>query len=285
MSYILDALKKAEKERRRGTVPNLSTDQDLPVQKPKKRSLWFYILITVLLINAGIFFFWLSPWKSKETTLVAKGPAVVTNDINEKAPLKKSSDIKSNTVSESIPPKKTLSSVQDSAQKEATHKVQSTAPPRKPADTQQQKQTVSAPSPKEEPVPVPSTKEEVVLDNSSIIVQPQNDDAAVPPATTPNPPSTESPASDKPVPSSLPPPERFRLYDLKSLPSSVKERLPDINISVFVYSDDPSSRVVKINGHTVREGQELTDGLKVDEIVPDGVIFYYEDYRFRVGIK
>ena len=27
MSYILDALKKADKERKRGTVPNLSTDK------------------------------------------------------------------------------------------------------------------------------------------------------------------------------------------------------------------------------------------------------------------
>jgi general secretion pathway protein B len=100
-----------------------------------------------------------------------------------------------------------------------------------------------------------------------------------------NPPSTEPTTSDKRVLSTLPPPEPFRLYDFKSLPASVKENLPDINISVFVYSDDPSSRVVKINGHTVREGQELTDGLKLEKIVPEGVIFKYEEYKFRVRVR
>ena len=116
MSYILDALKKAEKERRRGTVPNLSTDQDPSTQKPKKRSLWFYILIMVVLINAGIFLFWLSPWKSKETTLVAESPAVVTNDTHEMVQLNESLDMQSHRKTEPVPPKKTLPSKKDSAQ-------------------------------------------------------------------------------------------------------------------------------------------------------------------------
>lgn len=273
MSYILDALKKAEKERKRGTVPNLSTDQDHPIQKPKKRSLLFYILIVALLVNAVVFFFWLSPWKSKETTIIAKTPAVVTSDIHEKASSTESSDIQSQSGTESIHPQKTAPSAIHSDKKEAQHELRSTIPSQKSAETQQQKQTV----------PTPATNIEEVSDNSSSVVQPQ--DYAAPPSPAFSPPSTEPTNSNKHAPSPHPPPERFRLYDLKSLPASVKEDLPDINISVFVYSDDPSSRVVKINGQTVREGQELTDGLKVEKIVPEGIIFIYEDYRFRVGIR
>jgi general secretion pathway protein B len=273
MSYILDALKKAEKERKRGTVPNLSTDQDLPIQKPKKRLLWFYILIVVLLINAGVFFFWLSPWKSKELTIIAKTPSLVTSNIHEKAPSTGSLDMQTHTGTKSIQPKKTAPSAVHSAKNEAPNNVKSTIPPQKPTEPQQQQQTE----------PAPSTNEEDVLNNSYSIVQPQ--DYTAPPSTVVSPPSTEPATSDKQAPSPHPPPERFRLYDLKSLPESVREDLPDINISVFVYSDDPSSRVVKINGQTVREGQELTDGLKVEKIVPEGVIFNYEDYKFRVRIR
>jgi general secretion pathway protein B len=275
MSYILDALKKADKERKRGTVPNLSTDQDPPIQKPKKRSLLFYILIVALLINAGVFFFWLNPWKTKKTTIIAKTPFVVKSDIHEKASSTGSSDIQSQSETESIHPKKTAPSAIHSAKKDAQHELQSTIPTQKPAETKEQKQTA----------PILTTKEEdeEAPDGSSNLLQPQ--EHAAPPTTALSPPSAEPTTSDKQVQSPLPLPEPFRLYDLKSLPASVKEGLPDINISVFVYSDDPSSRVVKINGHTVREGQELTDGLKVEKIVPEGVIFKYEDYRFRVRIR
>jgi len=273
MSYILDALKKADKERKRGTVPNLSTNQDPSPQKPKKRSLLFYILIAVLLINAGVFLFWLNPWKSEETLIIAKTPALVTSDIHEKSPSTDSPDIQSQSGTESIHPKKSTPSEIHSATKEAQHEFQSTIPPQKPSGTQLQKQTV----------PTPGTKGEEILENSSSAAQPQDNAARPLPAFIP--PSTEQTTSDK-QPSAHPPPESlFRIYDLESLPASVKEDLPDIIISVFVYSDDPSSRVVKINGQTVREGQELTDGLKVEKIVPEGVIFVYDDYKFRVRIK
>ena len=274
MSYILDALKKADKERKRGTVPNLSTNQDPSPQKPKKRSLLFYILIAVLLINAGVFLFWLNPWKSEETLIIAKSPAPVTSDIHENSPSTNSTDIQLQSGTESIHPKKSTPSEIHSATKEAQHEFQSTIPPQKPTGTQLQKQTV----------PTPEKKVEEILEKSSSAAQPQ-DNAALPlPAFIP--PSTEPATSDKQAPSAHPPPEsRFRIYDLESLPASVKEDLPDIIISVFVYSDDPSSRVVKINGQTVREGQELTDGLLVEKIVPEGVIFIYDDYKFRVRIR
>jgi general secretion pathway protein B len=274
MSYILDALKKADKERKRGTVPNLSTDQDPTPQKPKKRQLWPYVLIVALLINAGFFFFWFSPWESQETTIVAKSPAVTTHDSPVTSPKQESSDIKTQKASVSIHPEKTAPSGTQTDKEDAPHELQSTITSQKPDDTQQQRLTVQT----------DTTHEEEIQDESHQGIQ--SEEPATPSSTTFSPPSTEPITSDKQDSSTHPPSQsRFILYDLKSLPSSVKENLPDINISVFVYSDDPSSRVVKINGQTVREGQELTDGLMVEKIVPDGVIFNYEDYRFRVGIR
>lgn len=274
MSYILDALKKADKERKRGTVPNLSTDQDPTPQKPKKRSLWLYILIVVVIINAGIFLFWLNPWKSQETTIVAKSPAVTTHDSPVMLPQQEPSDIKTNDASTSIHPEKIGPSGINNNKEKASHELQPTVPSQKQADTHQQRQTVQT-----------ETTHENEIQDESPRGKP-SEGPATSSSTTFSPPSTEPITSDKQDSSTHPPSEsRFIVYDLKDLPSSVKEDLPDINISVFVYSDDPSSRVVKINGQTVREGQELTDGLKVDKIVPEGVIFNYEDYRFSVGIR
>src|SRR3989304_1233253 len=72
MSYILDALKKSEKERRHGTVPDLLTVQDILVQEPKKRLLWPYFLLIALLLNAGLFMWWLNPWQSKKPKVVVQ---------------------------------------------------------------------------------------------------------------------------------------------------------------------------------------------------------------------
>jgi general secretion pathway protein B len=65
MSYILDALKKSEKERQQGTVPDFMTVQDAMVQEHKKRLLP-YLLIVSLLINSALFVWWLVPWQSKK---------------------------------------------------------------------------------------------------------------------------------------------------------------------------------------------------------------------------
>ncbi len=54
MSYILDALKKSDQKRQRGQAPDLNTVQvELPPED-KKKVLWPYILIGILLLNAII---------------------------------------------------------------------------------------------------------------------------------------------------------------------------------------------------------------------------------------
>jgi hypothetical protein len=43
--------------------------------------------------------------------------------------------------------------------------------------------------------------------------------------------------------------------------------------------------MVRINGQTLREGQYISEGLKVEEIKPDGVILNYKNYRLQIGQK
>lgn len=62
MSYILEALKKLEQKRRREEGPRLLTDQH-SITPPMKRPLWPYLLFCALILNAGLLFLWLSPWR------------------------------------------------------------------------------------------------------------------------------------------------------------------------------------------------------------------------------
>ena len=187
MSYILDALKKADKERKRGSVPDLSTVQDPTPQKPKKRSLWPYLVVAALLINVVIFLFWLRPWEPEETHTIAKAPL-------EYSPENKSySAVKSTDNGDTVP------SVTSSPQEKSPHEIQSTIPLKKPVDTQN----------KEHTIPMHTKHEDELIEKSS---KKQPAEPAAPSTTTPRLPSTEPTTSDKPSPAPHTPPEsRFML--------------------------------------------------------------------------
>jgi general secretion pathway protein B len=67
---------------------------------------------------------------------------------------------------------------------------------------------------------------------------------------------------------------------LHELPLNVRNQIPDLSFSMFVYSKDPSSRLVGYGGHAVREGQELAPGLKIEQIAPNGAILNFRGQRF-----
>nr|WP_067286010.1 general secretion pathway protein GspB [Marinobacterium profundum] len=69
----------------------------------------------------------------------------------------------------------------------------------------------------------------------------------------------------------------------RQLPVDVQRSLPEIAFSVHIYSKDPASRRVKIGERMMREGQNITPQLRLEEIIPKGVILSYEDYRFRMS--
>jgi general secretion pathway protein B len=72
---------------------------------------------------------------------------------------------------------------------------------------------------------------------------------------------------------------------VNELPATVRSALPEFKISGHAYSPEPRTRVTRINEKILQEGQELAPGLKLEEIVPDGVIFGYRGYRFRVDLN
>ena len=237
MSYILDALRKSERERRRGSIPDpLTVQEPLPHEK-RKRAVWPFVIMAALLINAVIFGLWFG------------------SRYSQKAPV-----------------------VQEDASQNIHKPQQANNPPQ------------SAPQMKDEQkyIPIKNVPHTGKLSPDILNSQEQrksqehlvrqgeetnHDITRISPGNTMSAPETE-----------IPPPDKTKLYSLNELPSSVRQKLPDFSLSVFLYADEPDARMVRVNGNRMKEGQYLTTGLKLEEIIPDGVIFSYMHYRFRIGI-
>ena len=64
MSYILDALKKSDQERKQGDVPNLQTVH-IPVTQEAVSARWPYIVIVLLMLSLAFVMGLLQPWHKK----------------------------------------------------------------------------------------------------------------------------------------------------------------------------------------------------------------------------
>ena len=67
---------------------------------------------------------------------------------------------------------------------------------------------------------------------------------------------------------------------VQDLPSSIRGSLPsDFGLDAHLLRKT-RDRYININGSRIHEGQEVSGGLKVEEITPDGAVFSYQGYRF-----
>lgn len=236
MSYILEALKKLEKERKRGRIPGLS-EQDSVVYHTRRRSVWPYLLIVVFSLNAALLIWWFLPKNSNDNVLQAApsslpsaAPAVIQNV--KRPEIRESGNVISSIAGEpsSVSRPQVSPPEKDAVLRERLQSL------RKMMQEDEQKQAEALPQEK---------KSEVMAE---------------------------------------PLPEK-KLYKLSELPSSVRDSLPGFSITAFLYSDSPSGRMARINERMMREGQELEPGLRIEEIVSDGVILSYRKFRFFVSLK
>jgi general secretion pathway protein B len=275
MSYILDALKKAEKERKRGMVPDLLTVQDAMVQKPKKRLHWSYLIFVALLLNASVLMWWLSPWQSKKPNVVAQSTAVHQRESKLFKSDREISDARLSVAAPSSIPEKVIRQGARADEKKFSPKSEATvANPENPVNVVYQNKPLQVKAYIERKAPSkPITTANIRGSHKISPSIPKQTPAATNFSNKP-----QSSINTGIVPEQ-------KVFNLKDLPLSIQQSLPAFSISVSVYSDDPDSRMIKINGQRLQEGQYLTAGLKLEEITRDGAIFSYQKYRFRVGIR
>ncbi len=67
------------------------------------------------------------------------------------------------------------------------------------------------------------------------------------------------------------------------LPVNVRRDLPELRLTMHVYSEDPDSRFVLVNAERYREGDEVAPGVQLAEIRRDGAIMDYRQHRFLIA--
>jgi len=71
---------------------------------------------------------------------------------------------------------------------------------------------------------------------------------------------------------------------LSDLPPAQRAELPQMLIGGAIYSDQPASRFVVINGLVVREGETAAPGVVLERIAPKSAFIRWREMRIELPI-
>ncbi len=71
-----------------------------------------------------------------------------------------------------------------------------------------------------------------------------------------------------------------RGYETRRIAASSQDRIPELNLAGHTYSDTPEKRMIIINGDILREGDRVSDIIKLIEITWTGVILDHNGEQF-----
>ena len=247
MSYILDALKKSEEERRRGRIPTLHDrhyEEPESSDRPDRRRgqlLWLLALL-VLLTLAAASWQWLSATRQPVEKVAGSTGADLPEAERQPEP---------GWVVTEEPPgpgdgpggaTATRSGAAESeiSRVEAREERPDAQPAEQPADA-----VVIQPAPLQDPViatPAPALPKPAVVESSSLPL-------------------------------------------LAELPAEQRSAIPPISIEGHVYAEDSARRMVMINKRVLREGEMAGNGIKLLSITWDGVVLRHGEAEFQVKIE
>lgn len=307
MSYILDALKKSERERPAGQVPDLFTVHGPQPPSPRRPVRAIAAGALLLGVPAIALLIW-----------IGSGPR---DDGAGRAQKTEPSPPAAGTPAQPAPPAPVFA-----PDRPAPDPVPSAAAPARTADrtrkptggrpvmTAPRNDGTVSPLPASPTLPVapPVPADPVTLVPSPAAAAPP---LLVPPAAAPpllvpppaaalaapvavtepvvpeSPPPAPAVASPVVFPAPVPviepaaepaPPADGRVLELGELPAPVRVQLPRLAVSGHVWSDEPSLRLLSVDDQLLREGGEAAPGVRLEQITPAGAIFSHRGWRFRV---
>lgn len=254
MSYILDALRKADSERERGEVPGLHAQTAaLPTDERSgshvnQKLLLAVGVLTALLLGVLVWLMWgrseaqpdrpqMPPDQAgmghpggaiPQQAMAAPPPAMAPQPTPPAIPVVPATPSPTAIAPRTYPP--------------AIDTLQTNVPPA----------TATAPAPALVPEPVKT--------NTTTS------------GTTKPPHATTGAAVEAP-----------RLYRFQELPESVRRDIPTLTIGGAMYSETPASRMLIINSQVLHEGDKLSADLTLDEIKLKSAVFRFRTYRYVVS--
>lgn len=280
MSFILEALKKVERERAARETPTLHSIA--LGEKAPRRSRWPWVISGTLVLNAAVAgaLLWrheirdgglrtddvaanAAPGSVEQLEPARGAPEMNTTDTHARSNAKGESAKAASppTAVEPRPPQRKPAAAAPSAET-------ALSPPQQarrdiPAREQQReaREAFKPPQPSPFKAPVKLSEEREIAKPPPVAILKQ--------------------LEQKPV--LAPPPEDPRLDEMPSyaeMPAEVQAAVPDLKVSLMAYAPNPAERLVYIKNHRYVEGDVIEGKLKIETITRKGVVLSYDGERF-----
>jgi general secretion pathway protein B len=257
MSYILEALKRADAERERGHVPGLHTRTTPELDAPAAASgslgqrgrLIALGTLTLLVLGAALWW-WLRATPPVAPVISAAKPAAqVSATQNNSAP--------SSPIQQPEPEGSRRSVASETAR--TVLPILSPPPPPSPAKA-------ASASP---PTRAAADAQRPSIDLSSA-AGPQPNASSPAPGGAPAATASASAAA-------------VAVQSFAELSPEARSRLPAVNVSGSTYSKNPTLRMLIVNGKVVQEGGEIGPGLTLETIEQRSAVLNHQGLRYRIG--
>ena len=245
MSYILDALKRAESERSRGAIPNIHAQPGLAgdgeASDPVAGTRGMLLIAVAVLVLAAAAWWWLTRDDSAPPTVLADAIPPIPSPVAPAA----------------TPPKSAVT-----ARLPASMAVPEPTAPAKghPLPWAAQKADL--------PQTPPSTRQTNAVAGSSATAGTR---AAEPAVTEPTPTAAAAASASE------------RVYTLKELPENIRSSLPVLIVGGSTYSENAASRMLIVNGNLFHEGDKLTSEVTLQQIKLRAAVLSFRGYRYSIS--
>lgn len=259
MSYILDALRRAEAERGRGAVPGIHTQAmpaaGVPAERTGSANLLLIgtAVVAVAALAAGGTW-----WAMQRPAGAPAGNATVAvapslSPAQVPAPLPAQAPVAPPVVAAPSPAPAVTA-----------------APTPVPAPAPAPSQPLVPSAVEQRPV-VPKRVAEPAREKPVREAEPVRRDAA--PAAAANSAAAAAPAA----------PPNGPVFAQNDLPPSVREQLPVLQVTGATYSSNPAHRMAIVNGQVLQEGDQAAPGLKLERIEQGRTVWSFRGYRYAVA--
>lgn len=254
MSYILDALRRAEAERGRGAVPGIHTQAmpatGMPAERPGSGNLLVIgmAVVAVAALAAG------GTWwvMQRPDGAPASGGGVAMAPPTAAVPTPAPAPTPPPMVAAPAP-----------AAPAPVPVAAAVAPTPAPAINQPLVTSTVEPRPV-----APKRVAEPLRDKPAREAEPARRDAAAPATAV-------APAAVAPANSPV--------FAQNELPASVREQLPVLQVTGATYSNNPAHRMAIVNGQVLQEGDQAAPGLKLERIEQGRTVWSFRGYRYAVA--
>jgi len=303
MSYILEALKKAQAERQLGSAPDIHTPapSHVPVAATRASRTPLLVGLSAGIVIAGIA--GVLVWRAQAPVAA---PAVVLASNGQGQGQGQGQGSGAAAVPAVVPavpspaptPAATLAPAPAAtpAPVSASAAAPVLAPVIAPSQARSELPARTALAQSRPPAAVPAPAEPAVRPRKSA----QPDSTTAPAArSTPAAPVT-APVGNSPQAVYLPAPATARAADpapitrapepaednlrtLQQLPEAIQREVPRVSVGGYIYSPNPADRLLLVDKTLRREGEELAPGLVLERLMPKYAVMNYRGTRYRVG--